>query len=118
MLNASPEMDMKESSKERTTFLTAFENNKGRNKVDNKSKSHSRHRRKHNRCKSGISKLSKRNNMNKSALDQRSKAPKSIENRVTSQSMYHSKKTSIVTSDSGRINDFGKKATTGMSNIK
>ncbi len=66
-----------------------------------------------------MNKISKRNNMNKSALDNsKSRAPRSIENRATSQSMYYNKKSSIITSESGRMTDLAKRNQTRISNIK
>ena len=57
--------------------------------------------------------------MNKSALENpKSRAPRSIESRATSQSMYYSKKSSILASESGRMTDLAKKNQMRNSNIK
>ena len=101
-LNINTTDEISSSMKQTGNFLSPFESSKGRNKSEKFSKSHTRHRKKSQpRWKSGITKLSKRHNLNKSVLDSlKSKPPTSTENRgMTSHSMHHCRnKSSIGTS--------------------
>lgn len=106
-ININTEGDVLEAmAKRQTTFLTPFESEKGRNK---KSRSQQKTTKKsHTRCKSGMTKLSRRNNLNRSVIEtNKHKAPNSIENRGkfchkslgpsnTSHSMNHGKIDKII----------------------
>lgn len=91
-ININTDDDVLDSMRKTGTFLSPFESNKGRNKPDKTSKSGTKSRRKtHSRWKSGFTKLAKRNNLNKSVLENiKNKPPTSIENRgATSLSMQY-----------------------------
>ena len=69
-INIHTEDDILDSMKQTGTFLSPFESDKGRNRGDKHNKtSHKCKKKSHFRCKSGVSKISKRHNLNKSVLE-------------------------------------------------